>query len=197
MVEFDRNEKTLPGEIARVQVLRISWDTHKKQWLYLRPPDVKDKLAPDDPLHWTGIAQRWQTMCADCHSTNLKTNFDVATLSYHTTYSEIDVSCEACHGPGSIHVDLAKSKSLFWDRKLGYGLTKLKGESSEPQLQTCAQCHSRRAVIASDFRGGPSYHDHFQMEFLQPDTYFDDGQIKDEVYVYGSFTQSLMYHKGI
>jgi formate-dependent nitrite reductase cytochrome c552 subunit len=197
MVEFDRNESTLPGEIARVQVLRISWDTHKKQWLYLRPPDVKEKLEPDDPLHWTGIAQRWQTMCADCHSTNLKTNFDVATTSYHTTFSEIDVSCEACHGPGSVHVELANAKSLFWDRKVGYGLTKLKGESSEPQLQTCAKCHSRRAVIAPDTPGGATYHDFYQVELLQPDTYFDDGQIKDEVYVYGSFTQSLMYHKGI
>jgi tetratricopeptide (TPR) repeat protein len=197
MVEFDRNESTLPGEIARVQVLRISWDTQKKRWIYLRPPDVKEKLEPDDPLHWTGIAQRWQTMCADCHSTNLKTNYDVATTSYHTTFSEIDVSCEACHGPGSTHVELANAKSLFWDRKVGYGLTKLKGESSEPQLQTCAQCHSRRALIAADSRGGATYHDFHQVELLQPDTYFDDGQIKDEVYVYGSFTQSLMYHKGI
>ena len=197
MVEFDRDEKTLPGEVPRVQVLRISWDTLKKQWFYLRPPDVKDKLQPDDPLHWTGIAQRWQTMCADCHSTNLKTNFDVNTVTYHTTFSEIDVSCEACHGPGSTHVELANAKSLFWDRKVGYGLNQLKGESTEPQLQTCAQCHSRRGVIESGFTGGPKYHDYFQLELLQPETYFDDGQIKDEVYVYGSFIQSKMYHKNI
>ncbi len=197
MVEFDRNENTLPHEVARVQVLRISWDTLKKKWFYLRPPDVADKLAPDDPLHWTGIAQRWQTMCADCHSTNLKTNFDSKSVSYHTTFSEIDVSCESCHGPGSVHIDLAKKTSLFWDRKRGYGLNKLKGENTEPQLQTCAQCHSRRGVIKSGFTGGNSYHEHFQLELLHPDTYFDDGQIKDEVYVYGSFVQSKMYHKNI
>lgn len=197
MVEFDRNEKTLPGELARVQVLRISWDTHKKQWFYLRPPDVKEKLQPDDPLHWTGIAQRWQTMCADCHSTNLKTNFDVNTVSYHTTFSEIDVSCEACHGPGSTHVELANATSLFWDRKVGYGLNQLKGEDTEPQLQTCAQCHSRRGMMEAGFKGGANYHDFYQLELLQPETYFDDGQIKDEVYVYGSFTQSKMYHKNI
>lgn len=197
MVEFDRTDDMLPTEIPRVQVLRISWDTHNKKWFYLRPPDVADKLAPDDPLHWTGIAQRWQTMCADCHSTNLKTNFDAQSVTYKTTFSEIDVSCEACHGPGSVHVDLASARSLFWDRKLGYGLNQLKGESSEPQLQTCAQCHSRRGLIAGDFHGGDTYHEHFRQELLQPDTYFDDGQIKDEVYVYGSFVQSKMYHKGI
>lgn len=197
MVEFDRAPDLAENEIPRLQVLRICWDTEKKRWFYLRPPDVDDKLEPDDPLHWTGIAQRWQTMCADCHSTNLKRNFDVKTARYHTTFSEIDVSCEACHGPGSMHVDLANSKSLFWDRNHGFGLAKLKGEDAEPQLQTCAPCHSRRGMLDANFRPGPNYCDHFSLELLNAETYHDDGQIKDEVYVYGSFVQSRMYHKGI
>ena len=113
MVEFDRTPGMPDSEIPRVQVLRLSWDTAKKEWFYLRPPDVEDKLEPDDPLHWTGIGQRWQTMCADCHSTNLKRNFDAKTNQYHTTFSEIDVSCEACHGPGSLHVELAQSNSCL------------------------------------------------------------------------------------
>ncbi len=197
MVEFDRTPDMKSGEIARLQVLRISWDVHGKNWFYLRPPDVADKLQPDDPLHWTGMAQRWQTMCADCHSTNLKTNFNVASNRYHTTFSEIDVSCEACHGPGSLHVELANAKSLFWDRNHGYGLAKLKGENTELQLQTCAPCHSRRGLLDASFTAGDLYADHYHLELLNPDTYYADGQIKDEVYVHGSFTQSKMYHKGI
>jgi tetratricopeptide (TPR) repeat protein len=197
MVEFDRDETLKEGEIPRLQVLRISWDTHHKRWFYLRPPDVKEKLEPGDPLHWTGIAQRWQTMCADCHSTNLKANFDSKTARYHTTFSEINVSCEACHGPGSLHVDLAKNKRLFWDRNHGFGLAQLKGESSEAQLQACAPCHSRRGVLDDGFVAGQKYHDFYNLELLQDDTYYHDGQIKDEVYVFGSFTQSKMYHKGI
>lgn len=197
MVEFDRVPGMPENEIARVQVLRISWDTNKKEWFYLRPPDVAEKLEPDDPLHWTGIAQRWQTMCADCHSTNLKRNFDSKSNQYHTTFSEIDVSCEACHGPGSLHLKLANTKSLFWDRRHGYGLAKLKGSDAEPQLQSCAPCHSRRGLLGDDFRPGKEYCNHFQLELMQPTTYHGDGQIKDEVYVYGSFIQSKMYHKGI
>lgn len=197
MVEFDRTPGMPDSEIPRVQVLRLSWDTAKKEWFYLRPPDVEDKLEPDDPLHWTGIGQRWQTMCADCHSTNLKRNFDAKTNQYHTTFSEIDVSCEACHGPGSLHVELAQSNSVFWDRRYGFGLAKLKGEDPEPQIQTCAPCHSRRGLLDTDFHAGDQFCDHFQLELLQEETYFDDGQIKDEVYVYGSFIQSKMYHKGI
>ena len=197
MVEFDRTPEMEPSEIPRVQVLRISWDTEKKRWFYLRPPDVTDKLEPDDPLHWTGIAQRWQTMCADCHSTNLSRNFDPKTQQYHTTFSEMDVSCEACHGPGSIHIELANAKSLFWDRNYHYGLAQLKGTDTEPQLQTCAPCHSRRGVLNQSFHGGDLYTDHYNLETLGRDTYHVDGQIKDEVYVYGSFIQSKMYHKGI
>jgi len=197
MVEFDRPAEMPADEIARLQVLRISWDAIGQQWFYLDPPDVAEKLDPHDPLHWTGIAQRWQTMCAECHSTNLARNFDPSSGLYHTTFSEIDVSCEACHGPASLHVELANQRSLFWDRHHGYGLAKLKGEDAEPQLQACAPCHSRRGVIEAGFQPGDDYHDHFSLELLRDETYFADGQIKDEDYVYGSFLQSRMYHKGI
>lgn len=197
MVEFDRDAEHADDEVSRVQVLRISWDTQRKRWFYLRPPDVSDKLQPDDPLHWTGVAQRWQTMCADCHSTDLEANFDPQRARYHTTFSEINVSCEACHGPGSLHVELAKRKSLFWDRQHGYGLAKLKGDDPEGQLHACAPCHSRRGVLDDRWTPGQKYHDFFQLELPTRETYFDDGQIKDEVYEYGSFIQSKMYHKGI
>ena len=197
MVEFDRPDDLPADQISRLQVLRLSWDTERERWFYLRPPDVADKLEPDDPLHWTGIGQRWQTMCADCHSTNLQTGYDPQTARYHTTFSEIDVSCEACHGPGSLHVELAQSKSLFWDRRYGYGLARLKGDDPEPELQTCAPCHSRRSRLTSEFLPGDEFCDHFNLGMLQDSTYFADGQIKDEVYVYGSFLQSRMYHQGV
>jgi hypothetical protein len=105
---------------GRVQVLRVSWDVHKKEWFYVPPPDAaEERLAPDDPLHWTGLAQNWNTMCAECHSTDYHKNFNLAKNSYDSKYFEIDVSCEACHGPGSAHVELANAASPFWDRNIG------------------------------------------------------------------------------
>jgi len=196
MVEFD--DKLLDeGEIGRVQVLRVSWDTHRKRWFYLPPPDVDEKLHPDDDLHWTGIAQRWNNMCADCHSTNLQKDFDSKTQTYHTTFSEIDVSCETCHGPGSLHVELAENRVLFWDRKRGFGLPALKDEDSSIEIHACAPCHSRRRVVSPHSRPGEDYYDFYANELLQAHTYHADGQILDEVYVYGSFLQSKMFHKGI
>ncbi len=197
MVEFDRPADLPEHEIARLQVLRTSWDTEKKEWFYLSPPDVDEKLAPDDPLHWTRAGQNWNHMCADCHSTNLGKNYDPKTQIYHTTFSEIDVSCETCHGPGSVHIQLANSNSLFWDRQLGYGLKKLKNDDSHVEIETCAPCHSRRHHVFPDDPPGQNYYDCFANELLTPTTYYADGQILDEVYVYGSFIQSKMYHNNV
>ncbi|MFK7769812.1 MAG: tetratricopeptide repeat protein [Mariniblastus sp.] len=197
MVELERPADAKENEIGRVQVLRISWDTTKKKWFYLDPPDVNEKLDPDDPLHWTGITQNWNASCATCHSTNLQKNFDPQFNEYHTTFSEIDVSCEACHGPGSFHVELANRKSMFWDREHGFGLVKLKTESNLPQIESCAPCHSRRTVIDDKFKPGCNFDDYFATQLVADPIYHADGQIRDEDYVYGSFIQSKMYHNGI
>ncbi len=198
MVEFDRPKNMPKDEVAKLQVLRISWNTDKKEWFYLSPPDVDEKLEPGDPLHWTGRTQCWNTSCAECHSTDLKKGFDAKAKIYHTTFSEIDVSCEACHGPGSIHVDLAKSSAMFWDRKVRYGLTvNMKSEDTKPMIETCAKCHSRREPTQDGFRPGNEFCNHYSNHLLLQNEYHADGQIKDEDYVYGSFIQSKMYHKGI
>jgi tetratricopeptide (TPR) repeat protein/uncharacterized protein with PIN domain len=194
MVEFPDDTRRKPGEIGRLQVLQLCWDTNKERWFHL----YSDPVLAGDPVHWTGPSFNWNQTCADCHSTNLRRNFHTKTRSYHTTFSEIDVSCEACHGPGSLHVEMANSKSLFWDRRLGYGLAKLKGEDTQPQLQMCARCHSRRARnLHPDYHAGNSYWDHHGLALIEGDLYHADGQIQDEVYVFGSFMQSRMYREGV
>ncbi len=98
-----------PG--GRLQCLPLCWDARPKaaggqRWFHTYPDE---RIAPDDILYWTRISQNWNFMCAECHSTNLKKNFDPAKGEYNTTWSEIDVSCEACHGPGSRHIEWAKA----------------------------------------------------------------------------------------
>ncbi|MCA9267944.1 MAG: hypothetical protein KDA41_05710, partial [Planctomycetales bacterium] len=198
LAETERPADAKPNEIGRLQVLPATWDAVRNEWYHLDPPDVHERVLHDDRLHWTGVGQNWNRMCADCHSTNLQKNFDSAARQYHTTFSEIDVSCEACHGPGSVHVELATATSAFWDRKRGYGLAKLKGADPRPQLDTCARCHVRRQrVVAPNYTPGEPFYDYFANEFIREGAYYADGQIRDEVYVYGSFIQSKMFHKGI
>lgn len=183
-----------PG--GRLQALSLAWDTDQKRWFHLYPDE---KIPSDDVLHWTKPSQNWNYMCAECHSTNLRKNYDLATDSYHTTFSEISVGCEACHGPGSRHVELAQAswptRGRRWSAKHGYGLTPLKDQKT--QIDTCAMCHSRRGIVHPDFKPGHEFLDHYIPELLDNDLYFADGQIRDEVYEYGSFLQSKMYREGV
>lgn len=181
---------------GRIQCLPITWDTERQHWYHLYP---KEAIPHDDPLHWTRSLQNWNYMCAECHTTNLKKNFDVATNTYRTTWSEIDVSCETCHGPGSIHVELAEGdgKFGFWDRHYGYGLPYLKDENSRVQIENCAPCHSRRRIVYPNDGSGSTFCDHYLPEILDNNLYYADGQILEEDYVYGSFIQSRMYSKNV
>ncbi|TFG92562.1 MAG: hypothetical protein E4H11_09295, partial [Myxococcales bacterium] len=86
----------LPG--GRLHPLPVGWDVARKRWFSLQQGE---RLPPSDPFHWTGRYQSWNAMCAECHSTDLRKNYDAATDSYATDWAEIDVSCEACHGPAA------------------------------------------------------------------------------------------------
>jgi predicted CXXCH cytochrome family protein len=182
-----------PG--GRLQALPIAWDTERNRWFTLNPDTV---IAPDDWLHWTRNGQNWNGMCAECHSTNLKKNFDPETGTFDTTWSEIDVSCEACHGPGSRHVAWAEVDPMAREPIENYGLEVVSsGLDNREYVEMCAPCHSRRAEIGD--------YDHSQSDLLEDHVpsllteglYHADGQILDEVYVWGSFVQSKMYLNGV
>ena len=96
----------IPFENGRYQCLPIAWNTSEKKWFQMAGMVYKpEDLKPDNWLYWTNQAQNWNSMCAECHSTNLQKNFDLSTKSYNTTWSDINVNCEACHGPGSAHIE--------------------------------------------------------------------------------------------
>jgi Flp pilus assembly protein TadD len=207
---------------GRYQVLGIAWDSRPageggQRWFHLYP---NEKITHDDILHWTGLNQNWNFMCAECHSTNLQKNYDLAKDRYETTWSEINVSCEACHGPGSRHVDWAQAasraeKSRYEDQKglvvnlkdpnngtwdIVKGADTAKRSTplqSNVQIETCARCHSRRSVVHDDYVYGRPLMDTHRPALLTEALYHVDGQILEEVYVYGSFLQSKMYHAGV
>lgn len=181
------------GPGGRLQVLSVGWDVARKRWFDLY---AADPSPPGDALHWTGRYQAWNAMCADCHSTNLKKNYDPASDSYTTTWSVIDVGCQACHGPGARHVAWAKDAGASGSADKGLvaaaALATAKGE-----IETCAPCHSRRAEIAGDDRHFRPLLDDYVPRTLDEGLYFADGQIDAEVYVYGSFLQSRMHAAGV
>lgn len=184
----------IPFENGRLQSLTIAWDDDKKNW-YALPNHTNDHT---DWLHWTKQGQNWNGMCAECHSTNLKKGYDDQNERFNTTWSEIDVSCEACHGPGSAHVAWASIPEMGRPHTANYNLmVRTRDLTSQQLIDICARCHSRRASLDDFSHDKKNIMDYLVPSLLTQSLYHPDGQIMEEVYVYGSFMQSKMFLRNV
>jgi len=178
---------------GRFQCLRAAWDTEALKWFDLYP-DMQ--LEEGEWLYWTNGGMNWNTMCADCHSTNLRKNYRPGKMAFETEYSIINVSCESCHGPGKAHVAaIQQGDTSGYNAKAHLFLTS--GQDNKTQVAECARCHMRREQISESYNHQGKLIDHYIPEILRDHLYHADGQIMDEDYVYGSFVQSKMYHQGV
>ncbi|MCF8363094.1 MAG: tetratricopeptide repeat protein [Prolixibacteraceae bacterium] len=186
LVEFDR---------GRLQALPLTWNTLDSTWYHMADSlYVDEEMNHENWLHWTNQAQNWNGMCAECHSTNLQKNYDYKTDTYNTTYSEIDVSCEACHGPGSRHVEWANLPEYSQAKFQNYGLlVKTSGIDNAQYVDNCVRCHSRKLSLGDFDHSAKSIYDHSIPELPDEPSWHVDGQILDEDYVYASFLQSKMF----
>lgn len=180
---------------GRLQALDIAWDSGAGKWFDLYPDQ---DTAAGNGMHWSGPYKTWQSRCAECHQTGFDKGFDPASKAYHTTWTELTVGCEACHGPAADHVARAETArasagTAVLPKLPAYGPGHQAGE-----LATCGACHSRRAAFAQTSAPvGGAFDDHYSLSLLTPGLYFADGQQQDEVYILGSFLQSKMAAKGV
>jgi len=198
---------------GRYQALTTAWDTRPaeaggQRWFHLYP---NEDTPPGDELHWLAPAHNWNFACAECHSTNLRKGYDAVKDRYATTWTDIDVGCEACHGPGSRHVQLAEAATAgdragypedhglvvrlsgagIWT--LGEGNTAVRSSAIPPvaEVELCGRCHARRTQLSEDYRHGAPLSDSHRVSLLEEGLYYPDGQILDEVYVCWSHLQRL------
>ena len=210
-----------PG--GRYQALGIAWDSRPRdeggqRWFHLYPGE---RVGHRDVLHWTKASQNWNSQCAECHSTNLRKNYVFAEDRFATTSSEIDVSCEACHGPGSRHVEWARAArargrepkgepgllvrfkergSRTWEMDVERGIakpTQPPPTAVRTEVEACARCHARRALLTEDDQSGRLLAQTHRPALLEQGLYYADGQMRDEVYNWGSFQHSRMYAAGV
>jgi Flp pilus assembly protein TadD len=213
---------------GRIQALSIAWDSRPKdkggqRWFHLYP---NENIQSGDVLHWTKLNQNWNFMCAECHSTGLRKNYDGATDRYATTWSEISVGCEACHGQGSRHVTWARAQqswlpfnriedrskgllALFNERQgVAWSHNPRTGELQRnlptnllrSEVETCGRCHARRSEISEDWVPGRWLSEtHAIASPMAREVYWPDGQIRDveEAYNYVPFKQSKMFAAGV
>jgi predicted CXXCH cytochrome family protein len=207
-----------PG--GRYQALSIAWDSRPQSeggqhWFHLYP---NQKIDHKDQLHWTGRYQNWNMQCAECHSTHLQKGYQAATDTYKTTFSALNVSCEACHGPASRHVRWAKQAQPLdspdehkgfdvrlqsrWRDAWKFPASDAKfaerdRPADETLMNTCWACHARRSTLAEGGKPGMPFEATHRPALLTQPTYYADGQQRDEDYTWGSFRQSRMYQKGV
>lgn len=200
---------------GRYQALPFAWDSRSKdqggqRWFHLYPDNP---VGHEDIVHWTGSFQNWNSRCAVCHSTGFEKNYSSASNTYQTAWQEVNVACEACHGPASGHLEWAGGDQQGTDRGFPFSLqdrgafgpataeqtrtlSRIDGKRPQTQVETCAACHARRSELSA-FEPGKPFSDQFRLSLVEPGLYFPDGQIRDEVYVYGSFLQSKMHRAGV
>ncbi len=212
---------------GRIQALSIAWDTRPKDkggqhWFHLYP---KEEIKHDDILHWTKLNQNWNFMCAECHSTGLRKNYDAKADRFATKWAEISVGCEACHGQGSAHAAWASDQKSWWpfgkredsnkgllvrfddrrdvtwpiDPKTGTAHRAVAPATLRKEVETCGLCHARRAGFHEDWFPGRWLSQTHLVEPLAASTYHVDGQLRDveEPYNYTPFKQSKMFAAGV
>ncbi|MGZ9106705.1 MAG: tetratricopeptide repeat protein, partial [Rhodoplanes sp.] len=210
---------------GRLQALSIAWDSRPKdqggqRWFQLYPDE---QIRHDDFLHWTKLNQNWSFMCAECHSTGVRKNYDAATDRFATSWAEISVGCETCHGRGSRHVAWARDEQrrrssaqvddptkglvvrfdertgVTWplDPATGNALRNATPALLRKEVETCGFCHARRGAFSEDWVPGRWLSDTHVVSPIAHGLYQADGQTRDEVYDYGSFKQSKMFAAGV
>lgn len=203
---------------GRQQALPWAWDTRPQaqggqRWFHV----YGDQAIPaGDQLHWTGRMQNWNFMCAECHSTAVKKGYDAASNRFRTTYSEISIGCESCHGPGAGHIAwatagetgdpvlkgfaaiAAKRPVVDWTPNPATGSpTAIVARPTGDEVEMCARCHQRRGTISEDWKPGRSIVDTHLPALLTSGLFEADGQMIDEVFTDQTFRQSKMYAKGV
>ena len=210
---------------GRLQALSLAWDSRPKaqggqRWFHLYP---NEEIKHDDILHWTKLNQNWNFMCSECHSTGVRKNYDAVNDRFNTTWAEISVGCETCHGRGSHHVSWGRDQQSWWpfgkheDKSKGLAVRfdersditwRQDSKTGNPQrnftppilrkeVETCGLCHARRAEFSEDWVPGQWLSDTHVVSELGRGLYYADGQMQDEVYNYGSFKQSKMFAAGV
>ncbi len=107
---------------GQLLVLPAEWNVAAQTW--------EPYLLADS---WPSEAYDWTTKCAGCHTTGL----DVSS----GRWEDDGVQCEACHGPGSVHVELADDAGHTIDDEELAGIQAAIASTLDPQM--CGQCHSQ------------------------------------------------------
>ena len=134
---------------GRIYVLPVFWHVDSKRWMDYSEITPIPKNSSHD------LRQIWNVRCVACHATNLVRNFDADRNTFASTWTEMGIGCEACHGPGQPHIDDPDHQKTFTMKKV----------PPRQIFDTCAYCHGNKSDVFFGFKAGDVYED-YALPFL-------------------------------
>jgi tetratricopeptide (TPR) repeat protein len=187
-----------PMERGRLQTLPVAYDVNERKWFDMAKSGVRHfpGLEPDEPVNWTDWPYTFNTACYNCHVSQLDTNYDLESDTYHTQWAEPGINCETCHGPCDEHIRVCQQAPKGTVPK---DLKTIRGGRSFTVAQnndTCATCHAKAMPLKEGFMPGNRFFDHFDLVTLESADYYADGRDLGENYTLTSWLMSPCVKSG-
>jgi tetratricopeptide (TPR) repeat protein len=175
----------VPLEKGKLQVAPVAYHVHKKTWYDSTGSMVRhfNNGVIDEALEWTDRQLTFNTACHDCHISQLRKNYDPATDSYSTTWTEPGINCEVCHGPAEAHVKAAEAAAAKGEKLVDLKLLTFHGDLNAAQRDAaCGPCHAKMTPLSRDFTPGEMFFDHYDLTSYEDPDFWPDGRDLGENY---------------
>jgi len=178
-------------EKGRLQTLPVAYDINKKEWLDTAASGVRHIPGeqPGHPVDWKDSQYTFNTACYGCHVSQLSTNYDPKTDTYHTTWTEPGINCETCHGSAIEHNRIAKATPKG-EPLPEFGIIRTKTMTKEQRNDLCSSCHAKASPLTIEYKPGERFFDHFDLATLEDPDFYPDGRDLGENYTLTSWHMS-------
>ncbi|HBI15922.1 MAG TPA: hypothetical protein DDY20_10485 [Desulfobulbaceae bacterium] len=180
-----------PLDKGRLQTLPVAYDVHKKEWFDTAASGVRHFPTGEqgEAVDWQHSTYTFNTACYSCHVSQLDTNYDIGTDTYHTTWTEPGINCETCHGPAAGHNTIARATPK------GQPLPELRIISTKTMTTVqrndlCSGCHAKASPLTPAYRPGERFYDHYNLATLEDPDFYPDGRDLGENYTLTSWSMS-------
>jgi tetratricopeptide (TPR) repeat protein len=183
-----------PLEKGRLQTLPIAYDINRKEWFDTAASGMRH--VADEAVHWKDSVYTFNTACYRCHVSQISTNYDLKTNTYHTTWAEPGISCETCHSPGDEHIKVCREAPKGQTPK---DLKIIRGGRDFTIAQrnaVCAPCHAQMIPLTDTFKPGERFFDHYNLVALEDEDFYPDGRDLGENYTETLWRMSPCFKSG-
>jgi len=172
-----------PLNKGRLQTLPVAYDVNKKEWFDTAASGIRHFPGGErgEAVDWREYPYTFNTACYNCHVSQLSTNYDLTTDTYHTTWAEPGINCETCHGPSSEHNRVARATPK--DQPLPEpAIISTKTMTIQQRNDLCLSCHAKASPLTPEYAPRERFFDHFDLFTLEDPDYYPDGRDLGENY---------------